>query len=384
MTWIVQVTEGQLLTPIVHGINPDKRDIRLGFVLCACVFVEDIPQVILSVLLEDGSSFSISATVNIMTAAFDLLIKLAEACDQWNEKIKARALRMHEEGTEKRNQLLDRYEKGTKFEEEKHQICFDLGVEEYKLGHFVDAEKYFLECLEIWRNQLDGESHSEIADCYDYLGKVERNQGKFDNAKANLEKAVEIYLEIYGENHTKVAESLGNLGIVECDNRNHNAAKKLFNKSLTISIGIHGPTHAKLSMIYNNMGNVEADLENLDAAKDYYEKAMSIDIKEHGEMHPDIARNYTNLGRVEGRIGDYKKAEEYYKKTIHIQRNTLGENHLDLGITHENLGGLYEVQNKKDDAKTSYTKAKKIYEDAGNETYVNRVLGKLARLEGGV
>ena len=53
-------------------------------------------------------------------------------------------------------------------------------------------------------------------------------------------------------------------------------------------------------------------------------------------------------------------------------------------MTYANLGDLYNVQNKKDDAKTYYAKVKKIYEDAGNETYVNRVLGKLARLEGGV
>ena len=82
--WLVLATEGRLIAPILRRAGIDKMSI--GYALFACVLVEDIPQVVLTFLLEDyyGQHHTISdfALINVVTSLYDTLIKLAESYDE--------------------------------------------------------------------------------------------------------------------------------------------------------------------------------------------------------------------------------------------------------------------------------------------------------------
>ena len=87
--WLILATEGRLIAPILRRVGIDKMSI--GYALFACVLVEDIPQVVLTFLLEDyyGTHHNISdfALINVVTSLYDTLIKLAESYDERDDII---------------------------------------------------------------------------------------------------------------------------------------------------------------------------------------------------------------------------------------------------------------------------------------------------------
>lgn len=82
--WLVLATDGAVAAPLFRRLSIDK--ISMGYVLFLSVLVEDIPQVVLTFLVEDyyedGHEMNNFALVNVVASLYDTLIKLAEAFDE--------------------------------------------------------------------------------------------------------------------------------------------------------------------------------------------------------------------------------------------------------------------------------------------------------------
>ena len=82
--WMVIATDGAVAAPLFRRLGIDK--ISMGYVLFLCVLIEDIPQVVLTFLVEDyyeeGHEMNNFALVNVVASLYDTLIKLAEAFDE--------------------------------------------------------------------------------------------------------------------------------------------------------------------------------------------------------------------------------------------------------------------------------------------------------------
>ncbi len=91
--WLILATDGRVITPFLKLLNIDG--LSLGYVLIACVFVEDIPQMFFSFLVEEyyenDKTINNYAVMNMMTSCYDLLIKLAEAYDERNDIVETGA-----------------------------------------------------------------------------------------------------------------------------------------------------------------------------------------------------------------------------------------------------------------------------------------------------
>jgi hypothetical protein len=84
LLWLTLATDGKVASPLLRVMGYDK--LSMGYVLFFCVVVEDIPQVILTFLVEDyfeeDGEFNNYALVNVIASMYDTLIKLAEAFDE--------------------------------------------------------------------------------------------------------------------------------------------------------------------------------------------------------------------------------------------------------------------------------------------------------------
>jgi WD40 repeat protein len=81
--WLILATEGRIIAPVLRWLGYDKMSI--GHLLLISVLIEDIPQVILTFLVEDyyeESYLSNLAVVNVTSSLYDTLIKLAEGYDE--------------------------------------------------------------------------------------------------------------------------------------------------------------------------------------------------------------------------------------------------------------------------------------------------------------
>ena len=80
VTWLFLASDGHILNPLLKLCG--VKTFSTGMLLLIGVVLEDVPQVGLTLALEYGERFSALAIVNLMTAVYDILIKLAEAYDE--------------------------------------------------------------------------------------------------------------------------------------------------------------------------------------------------------------------------------------------------------------------------------------------------------------
>lgn len=82
--WLVLATDGRIIAPVCRLFGVDS--LSMGVVLFLCILVEDIPQIILTFLIEEyyeeGRSLSNYAVCNIIVSFYDIIIKFAEAYDE--------------------------------------------------------------------------------------------------------------------------------------------------------------------------------------------------------------------------------------------------------------------------------------------------------------
>jgi len=87
--WLVLATDGRILTPLLKRLGVENMS--MGHMLFLCVVLEDVPQVVLTFLVEDyyeeNGGLSNFAVMNLTVSLYDTLIKLAEAFDERNDVV---------------------------------------------------------------------------------------------------------------------------------------------------------------------------------------------------------------------------------------------------------------------------------------------------------
>lgn len=95
--WLILATDGQIVTPLLRRLGFDK--LSMGFLLFLCVVLEDVPQVVLTFLVEDfyqqDMFVSNFAVWNVTSSLYDTMIKMAEAYDERHDLVETGAWCKH-------------------------------------------------------------------------------------------------------------------------------------------------------------------------------------------------------------------------------------------------------------------------------------------------
>ena len=103
--------------------------------------------------------------------------------------------------------------------------------------------------------------HPDLARNMEGLGTVWISLGKYNRARAYLEKALSIDKKIHGDNHVYVAPDLDRLGIVSHRVGDYEAAEEYYNKALRIykkSVGKNHPDTFNLRRKINDLQEIRA------------------------------------------------------------------------------------------------------------------------------
>ena len=152
---------------------------------------------------------------------------------------------------------------------EKARLINMKGVFELYTGKFDDAEKSFLESLEIRKLMNDDEG---IASLYNNLGLLYSSQNKLNEAMDYFKIALDIYESV--GNKTNIANLYANIGALNKDQSNFDEAEKFLTKSLNIYTEI-GDILSK-GVILHNLGQVAFEKRQYEKAKELYDESMKI------------------------------------------------------------------------------------------------------------
>jgi len=168
----------------------------------------------------------------------------------------------------------------------------NIAVALWSMGKSTQALQYHRVALQN-REKLD--EPLEVAASLNNIGLV-YTSSQPDLAIEYYEKAKEIY---ENENlQDKIATSYVNIGLAYNFKENYNEALSNLNKALDIRIELNGKNSTAVAFVYSSLASVFFSTEDFRFCIDYANKALAIYKMNYGQKHPEIATTYNLLGRV--------------------------------------------------------------------------------------
>jgi tetratricopeptide (TPR) repeat protein len=195
-------------------------------------------------------------------------------------------------------------------------ILKDAGQLQMKLGQVEIANKCFGESLRI-RSAILDPRHMKIGECHVLHSDVLIAQGKYVEAIANLQEALEIFQDSEGD----------------CGD--------------------------SCLQVYQRLAQACKESSEFDKAQEYYEKCLKCRRQRQEESNSiAIAKINHGLGQVFYAMGDYRRAEEFFRDCVEAMVAELGEDHLEVANAVLSLGMTCTKLNSPDEANMYFEQAR--------------------------
>ncbi|MCA9712165.1 MAG: tetratricopeptide repeat protein, partial [Myxococcales bacterium] len=261
-----------------------------------------------------------------------------------------------------------------------------LAVVHRATGAYDEARAELERALVITEEAL-GSEHPSVAKILLDLALTHRAMGAYDQAQALLERALAIDEQTLGPQHPTVAAALANLANVHLMQGDLDQARALDERALAIDEQTLGPEHPTVAKDLNNLANARRHAGDLEPAALLYERAIAIAERTLGPEHPTVAGFLGNLAATRSRMGAYDQALSLYRRALAIHEQALGPDHPSVAADLVNLGTIHQISGAHAEAMASYERALAIQEAALGPDHpdlaaplVNR--GDLHRMQG--
>ena len=193
---------------------------------------------------------------------------------------------------------------------------------------------------------------------------------------AEAEKYYQQNLEIYREIGDRVHEgiTLKNLGNVYYSQGRLAEAEHCYQRSLEISQEVRDRVNEGAAFI--GFGNLYYSQERWAEAEKYYQQSLEINREVGDRVREGITLN--NLGLVYSNQGRWAEAEKYYQQSLGISQK-VGDR-LSEGQILNNLGLVYDEQGRWTEAEKAYQQSLEINREVGDRVSEGRTLKNLALL----
>ena len=211
----------------------------------------------------------------------------------------------------------------------------ELGIYYMNLSDLVKSEEFFFMSLNI--PNID---KKDICTTYINLAELYRNNEKFNSAKENAFKALEIAETINDDSRSwkELMSMLFNgIALLYLQKYHFKKAQEYFIKSLKIS---KKGLYTQLSTTYSNIALCYYESGNLSKAEHYYHKALELDEK-YNDMTYHLAVTCNNMAIFYQDLNKFETAEKFYLKLLEIENN-INSTEESKVTSYLNIGSFYK------------------------------------------
>lgn len=282
---------------------------------------------------------------------------------------------------------------------------YDRANDLYYSGRYREAEKIFLNVLELYENQfgrqhketlrpinrlgrtysrlrenekalhylqeayiitnkLYGAESPEAAYCLIDIGHSYAQMFEPDRANRSYSKALAIIEKTYGKESSRTANLLMNIGSAYQKKADYFDAERYYLRAFEIFSKVSEPDSEDFNRIYSNMGYMYRKKGDLEKALDFGVKALEIKLKNYAPGHPSVGKYYRNIGRVYEEMNRMEEALPYMQKAVEITESSLGSNHPQTAGSFNELAHIYAGMRQYDTAILLYQKGNFLLEKA--------------------
>ncbi|MDF2180119.1 toll/interleukin-1 receptor domain-containing protein [Aliiglaciecola sp. CAU 1673] len=217
------------------------------------------------------------------------------------------------------------------------QATQQLGLNLLDQGELEKAESYLRDAMAQMQTVLGNEPHPALAENYNNLAYVLHSMGRFEEARTQYERALEMHRVLLGEDHPDVATAHINLAMLYQDSGRYDQAKEMFEASIKILHRVYGEAHPKIAKAMNNLAYLLYDQNDAEGALRIMEKVVEMARATLGDQHADLARYLSTEGRWLAESGRHEEAVAIHRRALAMKIHMLGEDHPNVAISEFDL-----------------------------------------------
>jgi serine/threonine protein kinase/tetratricopeptide (TPR) repeat protein len=207
---------------------------------------------------------------------------------------------------------------------------FKLGYLQVKSGNFNEAAANLGKALAI-QESTPGVSPVVVAETIGALGELAYSQGDYPKAEAHFVRRLDMLRQQAPNSEREIADSLTELAVaVQQTRADYARAKALNEEALAIRRRIFSTPHVGISESLNNLAMVYYRSKDYTAAEPLFKESLAMNRLLFGDVHPEVSANLNNLGLVARDRGDYRQADELLGQAVAMDRTLYGGRHIQV------------------------------------------------------
>jgi tetratricopeptide (TPR) repeat protein len=227
------------------------------------------------------------------------------------------------------------------------------------LGLYQEARRQLERALEIDRRVL-GTRNPKTLKTMSRLGQVADLQGRYPEAETLMSQVLEMQRGVLRPEHPDTLSSMSVLADVYYSQGKSAQAEKLFSQTLEIQRHVLGPEHPDTLYSMNGLANAYYSQGKYAQAEKLFSQTLEIQRRVLSPEHPSTLGSMNNLANAYSDQGKYAQAEALDTQILEIRRRVLGPEHRDTLDSMENLAGAYHDQGKYAQAEALYSRTIEI------------------------
>ncbi len=242
-------------------------------------------------------------------------------------------------------------------------MLMEKGRATYKANGYQAALELFGRARRLRANLL-GEDHHQVAQSLNSMGVVLKELGRFDEARAALERSLAISTATLGESHPVTTKALANLGLLLDAQGRDVEAEKYQRRALAAREAALGPDHLEVSFVLGNLSSVRLDLGKTDEALAVARRGLAIREKQTGADSEHTADGLSYVAQAFKAQGKLDEAAETNRRSLAILEKKGAGRDPNIGVLLSRLAEIAEEQGRWAEALAYYRRVKANYESA--------------------
>ncbi|MCB9285179.1 MAG: CHAT domain-containing protein [Lewinellaceae bacterium] len=280
--------------------------------------------------------------------------------------------------------------------------CFNHGRILHFKGDYPEAEKWYLEGLDIYKNlegpplpghgkclnnlallyrrtfqyekaeslyqevlalagKIRDQTSEDFASCQHSMAILFSDMGRWNQAEALYRGALSQYEKVFGKEDPKYIRCQNGLAVLYMDMGANERAEQLYEEIIQIQESVIGKDHYEYALSLHNLAGLYFQMGLYQKAEPLYLSAKEIWEKTLGKEDPYYAMCLDNLASLYLQMSSFAKAESLYRESLEITKNTSGTDRPEFAWNLVHLGILYKRQGLFEEAEPYFLQAKTIY-----------------------
>ncbi|MBN8730776.1 MAG: serine/threonine protein kinase [Acidobacteria bacterium] len=246
----------------------------------------------------------------------------------------------------------------------------EIGIVHRSLGLYTEARAHIEKALQLRRRAL-GPRHAEVAASLQSLSQVLRDLNEYDAALAAARESLAIRRERLGNQHPDLAPSLNALAVLLEDKAEYAQSEKLHREAIAILRGQPDLDERMLAVSLNNLAGVLGRMGNSRQVVPLFEEALALRRKVLGRDHLETSQTLNNLSNLYRDRGDTAAAEAGFNEVLSVRRGLFGPDHPEVAKALTNLAATYTQAKRYDEAIQLLNEAETIFRQRLGPDHLN-------------